>query len=188
SKGQTNYGLSTQYYSYGFGPLFGGYVPAPQSASGDGIWTCPSNTQPQLLHESPWGWTTSDDKARWRGTYNFAYRTWNSLTSNNSLNPANGASGGYWPATKMRGKSFSYIFDNVTYYNADSAVPTETGHSEGFNCAYYDASAKFYTGAAADLIDSYAESYGAVHYNSNAASVKFVFDLEKGIDHTTVKD
>jgi prepilin-type N-terminal cleavage/methylation domain-containing protein len=188
SKGQTNYGLSSQYYSYGFGPLFEEYVPAPQSVGSDGIWRCPSNTHPQLLDESPWGWTTADDKARWRGTYNFAYRTWNSLTSNNGdLNPHNSIySASYWPATRMRGKSFSYIFDSVQYYNAESLYPTETGHSEGFNCAYYDASAKFYTGAAADLIDGYAESN--VNYNINFKAVKNVFDLEKGIDHTTVND
>jgi prepilin-type N-terminal cleavage/methylation domain-containing protein len=177
------YGMSSEYYSKGFGPLHDDYLPSAESPKAATVWRCPAQRAETWTAENPWAWNSSQDRARWRGTYSHAYRTWPSLSNNR--NPAawpQYTHNTYWPMTRVVEGSYVYAFDHIIYSNNTGFYTNETGHPRGYNAVFYDGSASFATGRELTTANRYAYIYRNTFYYAAWTAARFVFDPSQGIN------
>jgi len=180
------YGTSSQKWSYGFGPITGDYVNGPTTSTDTGsAWICPSATTPVWLAQTPWGWNTSSDYARWRGTYWQPYRTWHPTKQNAPRNPAwwYRSPATYWPTQSPDDGAYVYAFDSLTgTLDGLGNVPgRQVRHEAGYNAVYLDGSGSFFGGDVAEAIDNMISFYLTLPYNGSFAVSSNVLDPQRGI-------
>ncbi len=183
SKGTAIYGISSEPYSSAFGLLIGSYLPPARSASGSGVWRCPAQRHPTWLDEVPWTWNASQDRARWRGTYSYALRSYHPTTGAlvNPMNYTNyNCTSCYWPGIKLKDGNFSFAFDHI---HSPGPLPGRmTHHPTGYNCVFYDGHVEHFSGEKAEMVDGYALQYGGgAFYNASYAAARLVFDRSQGL-------
>jgi len=175
------YGISSQPWSYGFGVLIGTYLPPAPSASGASVWRCPAQTDPIWLVEAPWGWNTSADGARWRGTYSTAYRCPHPADDSVIAHPSNHyGTGMTWPAIPLRCGNLAYAFDHLELGTTGGAA-RNTCHRTGYNCVFYDGHVEFFSGSQARQIDAIAFANVLTTSGPVWNACRYVFDPSQGI-------
>jgi prepilin-type N-terminal cleavage/methylation domain-containing protein/prepilin-type processing-associated H-X9-DG protein len=179
------YGISSTNYSVGFGPLIGSYLPPCGSFKKPSVWRCPAQTDVDFIGQeepinpssqsSPYVWDSSQDRARWRGCYSFAFRSVHP-TNGSIINPPN-SYGGDWPSVPITRGNFAYAFDHV--FASGGVIPRTTCHKLGYNCVFYDGHVEFFGGASASTIDTIAAAN--IYYNATFLNCRDVFDKSQGI-------
>jgi len=187
------YGTSSQYYSRGFGVLIGSYLPAPPSIHATSVWRCPSQTDDKgvnsWLAEVPFGWSTTDDKPRWRGSYMRAWRTPKVTGAVAYVKPGSPSAGGAgpWNAPSLSDGNLAYAFDML--YVSSAGVPPisgrYSGHPTGYNCVFYDGHVEFFGGAKGDEVDAqFLAGYNSSNIlGGNYSVCRRVFDPSQGINY-----
>ncbi|MEI6083918.1 MAG: type II secretion system protein [Verrucomicrobiota bacterium] len=179
-EGSTKFsGTSSQPFGKGFGCLIGRYLPAPTSASGAGLWRCPSQTDPSALEENSLpGWTTASDQSRWRGCYSYAFRTRDKNTGV-IVSPAGGSWGaGPWPGVRLSDGNYAYAFDHCS---SSAGLGRLLAHKTGYNCVYYDGHLEYFGGGNLTALDYLATTFVATPWDVNFFSCQNVFDRSQGI-------
>jgi len=180
-----HYGISSTNFSRGFGVLIGSYLPPAKSCQGPSVWRCPAQTDDDgpnsWLTELPFAWDASQDRARWRGCYSFAFRAKDPV-SGAIGNPVNFYGTNAWDAVALREGNFALAFDHLRV--ASAGTPFLPGryscHPAGYNCVYYDGHVQFFGGSQADTID-FRVTTSTTSYNGNFNSCRWVFDRSQGI-------
>jgi len=126
-------------------------------------------------------WDASQDRARWRGCYSFAFRAKDPV-SGAIGNPVNFYGTNAWDAVALREGNFAFAFDHLRV--ASAGTPFLPGryscHPAGYNCVYYDGHVQFFGGSQADTID-FRVTTSTTSYNGNFNSCRWVFDRSQGI-------
>jgi type II secretory pathway pseudopilin PulG len=199
--GYSTYGISSERFSSHFGLLHDRYVTASPNARA-GIWICPSERDEAWLAESPWAWSSAQDRARWRGTYWQAYRAQHPEDRQRIVNPANhfggsplplyqqtplatGGSAFAWPPLRPadRRGSYSFAFDGIVTYRGSVPNPGRTSrHDLGYQAAYYDGSAKLFGSTDAQRIDLHAVT-ASTYYNASYYAARYTFDPARNLPY-----